>query len=123
MLRRFVAIKTISGDLQCIGSGRDGALFLKEKLNQLGAATHLVDRCYQCDDAARSCNMLQLACGEGKNPIVIGRLDVDQRLMTVVIYGHYDTVPAESVQPVDNKYVCSLMQHNCRTHGTRTRLP
>ena len=51
----------------------------------------------------------QLACGEGKNPIVIGRLDVDQRLMTVVIYGHYDTVPAESV----GIYLCWVnVKHN-----------
>jgi di- and tripeptidase len=53
-----------------------GAKFLYTLLESLGVETRLIQG------------------AEGKNPLVFGRLGNDPALKTIVIYGHYDVVPA-----------------------------
>ncbi|KAF0686080.1 Aste57867_22045 [Aphanomyces stellatus] len=76
LLRKFVAIQTVSVDPAMIDECWLGAKFLKNLLRQLGAESRLVH------------------CGPGINPIVVGKLIHDPSKPTVLICGHYDVQPA-----------------------------
>ncbi|KAG9410249.1 hypothetical protein AC1031_018283 [Aphanomyces cochlioides] len=76
LLRKFVAIQTVSVDPTMIDECWLGAKFLKNLLRQLGAESRLVH------------------CGPSTNPIVISKLVRDPTKPTVLICGHYDVQPA-----------------------------
>ncbi|ETW05903.1 hypothetical protein, variant [Aphanomyces invadans] len=76
LLRKFVAIQTVSVDPTMVDECWLGAKFLKNLLRQLGADCRVVH------------------CGPGINPIVIGKLIHDPTKPTVLICGHYDVQPA-----------------------------
>jgi di- and tripeptidase len=83
-LAKFVSYKTISASPKFAGECNQGAAFLRRHCNYLGAKTKL------------------LTTGEETNPIVFARFNatspnkVDK---TILFYGHYDVVGAETNRP------------------------
>ncbi|KAJ6073113.1 hypothetical protein N7467_011198 [Penicillium canescens] len=83
-LAKFVSYKTISASPKFAGECNQGAAFLRRHCNYLGAKTKL------------------LTTGEDTNPIVFARFNatspnkVDK---TILFYGHYDVVGAETNRP------------------------
>ncbi|KDD76654.1 hypothetical protein H632_c147p0, partial [Helicosporidium sp. ATCC 50920] len=75
-LRRFVSLRTVSGDASLREECFRGAKFVLRLLEGLGAEATLVR---PRDD---------------RNPLVVARLGDDPRRPTVVFYGHYDVLPA-----------------------------
>jgi di- and tripeptidase len=77
LLGEFVRYKTISSNEACREDCRQGALFLKRVLRDLGAQVNL------------------LAGAEGRNPIVMAvfRASGGPPKKRVFYYGHYDVVP------------------------------
>lgn len=81
-LAKFVAFKTISSKPKFHGECNKGALFLRRHCNYLGARTKL------------------LTTGQETNPIVFARFDgvSDKPKKTILFYGHYDVVGADTNQ-------------------------
>ena len=83
-LAKFVSFKTISASPKFAGECNQGAAFLRRHCNYLGAKTKL------------------LTTGQDTNPIVFARFNatspnkVDK---TILFYGHYDVVGAETNRP------------------------
>lgn len=80
-LAKFVAFKTISSRPKFAGECNQGAAFLRRHCNYLGAHTKL------------------LATGPDTNPIVYARFNASPQYgsdKTVLFYGHYDAVGAET---------------------------
>ncbi|CAO3656823.1 unnamed protein product [Mucor hiemalis] len=82
-LEKWIAMRTVSGNLKYMEECRRGARFLKNILQQLGAVSRMIPG----------------ACG--RNPLVYGkfmgkRSSSDKRIPTVLIYGHYDVIAAEN---------------------------
>ncbi|OJD12274.1 hypothetical protein AJ78_07103 [Emergomyces pasteurianus Ep9510] len=79
-LAKFVAFKTISSRRKFAGECNQGAAFLRRHCNYLGAKTKL------------------LPTGPDTNPIVFARFDASSKLSTktVLFYGHYDVVGADT---------------------------
>ncbi|MHA2250548.1 MAG: M20/M25/M40 family metallo-hydrolase [Candidatus Kariarchaeaceae archaeon] len=76
-LREFVSLQSISSDPTKGEDSVKTAEYLISKLKDLGVETRL----------ARNKT-------EGKNPLVLGRLDVNSSKPTLTLYGHYDVQPA-----------------------------
>lgn len=82
-LAKFVAFKTISSKPKFAGECNKGALFLRRHCNYLGAKTKL------------------LTTGQDTNPVVYARFNAasdspDKK--TILFYGHYDVVGADTNQ-------------------------
>ncbi|KAK2785088.1 hypothetical protein FQN53_007981 [Emmonsiellopsis sp. PD_33] len=80
-LAKFVAFKTISSRSKFAGECNQGAAFLRRHCNYLGAKTKL------------------LATGQGTNPIVYARFNAvstSSTNKTILFYGHYDVVGADT---------------------------
>lgn len=80
-LAKFVSFKTISASPKFTGECNQGAAFLRRHCNYLGAKTKL------------------LTTGEDTNPIVYARFNAtsNQKVdKTVLFYGHYDVVSADT---------------------------
>jgi len=83
-LAKFVAFKTISASPKFNGECNQGAAFLRRHCNYLGAKTKL------------------LTTGDDTNPIVHARFNAtspDKTDKTVLFYGHYDVVGADTNRP------------------------
>ncbi|PGG99564.1 hypothetical protein AJ80_09331 [Polytolypa hystricis UAMH7299] len=83
-LAKFVGFKTISSRPKFAGECNQGAAFLRRHCNYLGAKTKL------------------LPTGQNTNPIVYARFDAVGKNVankTVLFYGHYDVVSADTNQP------------------------
>jgi di- and tripeptidase len=83
-LAKFVSFKTISASPKFSGECNQGAAFLRRHCNYLGAKTKL------------------LTTGEDTNPIVFARFNAtaaDKVDKTILFYGHYDVVGAETNRP------------------------
>lgn len=80
-LAKFVSFKTISASPKFSGECNQGAAFLRRHCNYLGAKTKL------------------LTTGEDTNPIVFARFNAtssDKVDKTILFYGHYDVVSADT---------------------------
>ncbi|KAG5300088.1 WD domain-containing protein [Histoplasma capsulatum G186AR] len=80
-LAKFVSFKTVSARPKFAGECNQGAAFLRRHCNYLGAKTKL------------------LATGPNTNPIVFARFDAASKSSankTVLFYGHYDVVGADT---------------------------
>jgi di- and tripeptidase len=80
-LAKFVSYKTISASPKFSGECNQGAAFLRRHCNYLGAKTKL------------------LPTGQDTNPIVYARFDAtsaDKVEKTILFYGHYDVVGADT---------------------------
>lgn len=83
-LAKFVSFKTISASPKFSGECNQGAAFLRRHCNYLGAKTKL------------------LTTGQDTNPIVFARFNAtaaDKIDKTILFYGHYDVVGAETNRP------------------------
>lgn len=83
-LAKFVSFKTISASPKFAGECNQGAAFLRRHCNYLGAKTQL------------------LTTGEDTNPIVYARFSAtsnDKVDKTILFYGHYDVVSADTNRP------------------------
>ena len=83
-LAKFVAFKTISSSPKFGGECNQGAAFLRRHCNYLGAKTTL------------------LTTGDDTNPIVYARFNAtspEKTDKTVLFYGHYDVVNADTNRP------------------------
>lgn len=83
-LAKFVSFKTISASPKFKGECNQGAAFLRRHCNYLGAKTKL------------------LTTGEDTNPIVYARFDAtstEKVDKTILFYGHYDVVGADTNRP------------------------
>ena len=83
-LAKFVSFKTVSASPKFKGECNQGAAFLRRHCNYLGAKTKL------------------LATGEDTNPIVYARFNAtstDKVEKTILFYGHYDVVGADTNRP------------------------
>ncbi|KAJ5550543.1 Peptidase M20 [Penicillium sp. DV-2018c] len=83
-LAKFVSFKTISASPKFTGECNQGAAFLRRHCNYLGAKTKL------------------LTTGPDTNPIVFARFNAtspDKVDKTILFYGHYDVVGAETHRP------------------------
>ncbi|KAJ5129719.1 Peptidase M20 [Penicillium bovifimosum] len=83
-LAKFVSFKTISASPKFTGECNQGAAFLRRHCNYLGAKTKL------------------LTTGPDTNPIVFARFNAtspDKVDKTILFYGHYDVVGAETNRP------------------------
>jgi di- and tripeptidase len=83
-LAKFVSFKTISASPKFSGECNQGAAFLRRHCNYLGAKTKL------------------LTTGQDTNPIVFARFNAtaaDKVDKTILFYGHYDVVGAETNRP------------------------
>ncbi|EYE95209.1 glutamine amidotransferase subunit DUG2 [Aspergillus ruber CBS 135680] len=83
-LAKFVAFKTISASPKFNGECNQGAAFLRRHCNYLGAKTKL------------------LTTGDDTNPIVYARFNATsphKTDKTVLFYGHYDVVGADTNRP------------------------
>lgn len=83
-LAKFVAFKTISSSPKFGGECNQGAAFLRRHCNYLGAKTNL------------------LTTGDDTNPIVYARFNAtspEKTDKTVLFYGHYDVVGADTNWP------------------------
>ncbi|KAJ5526293.1 hypothetical protein N7494_012943 [Penicillium frequentans] len=83
-LAKFVSFKTISASPRFKGECNQGAAFLRRHCNYLGAKTKL------------------LTTGEDTNPIVYARFDAtssEKVDKTILFYGHYDVVGADTNRP------------------------
>ncbi|KAJ5479156.1 Peptidase M20 [Penicillium desertorum] len=83
-LAKFVSFKTISASPKFAGECNQGAAFLRRHCNYLGAKTKL------------------LTTGQDTNPIVFARFNATspQKVdKTILFYGHYDVVGAETNRP------------------------
>ncbi|KAJ5634580.1 hypothetical protein N7528_002422 [Penicillium herquei] len=83
-LAKFVSFKTISASPKFKGECNQGAAFLRRHCNYLGAKTKL------------------LTTGEDTNPIVYARFNAtstDKVDKTILFYGHYDVVGADTNRP------------------------
>lgn len=83
-LAKFVAFKTISASPKFNGECNQGAAFLRRHCNYLGAKTKL------------------LTTGDDTNPIVHARFNAtspEKTDKTVLFYGHYDVVGADTNRP------------------------
>lgn len=83
-LAKFVSFKTISSSPKFTGECNQGAAFLRRHCNYLGAKTKL------------------LTTGEDTNPIVYARFNATSPAKsekTVLFYGHYDVVGADTNRP------------------------
>ncbi|KAI8379206.1 WD40-repeat-containing domain protein [Radiomyces spectabilis] len=88
VLEKWIAMRTVSGNPEYLEECRRGARFLKNVLQQLGAVSRMIPG--QC----------------GRNPLVYGKfygkqqrgesMTEDQKIPTVLIYGHYDVINAEN---------------------------
>ncbi|KAK9764746.1 hypothetical protein K7432_007509 [Basidiobolus ranarum] len=83
-LEKWIAMRTVSGNIRFGEECRRGAKFLKSVLNQLGAEAQIIP------------------CGINRNPLVFGRFGEDRRNSTgdqkrlnILFYGHYDVMPAD----------------------------
>lgn len=82
-LAKFVSFKTISASPKFSGECNQGAAFLRRHCNYLGAKTKL------------------LTTGEDTNPIVFARFNAtssNKLDKTILFYGHYDVVSADTNQ-------------------------
>lgn len=82
-LAKFVSFKTISASPKFSGECNQGAAFLRRHCNYLGAKTKL------------------LPTGQDTNPIVYARFNAtspDEVEKTILFYGHYDVVGADTNQ-------------------------
>lgn len=80
-LAKFVSFKTVSASPKFSGECNQGAAFLRRHCNYLGAKTKL------------------LTTGQDTNPIVFARFNAtaaDKIDKTILFYGHYDVVGAET---------------------------
>ncbi|KAJ5669504.1 hypothetical protein N7462_010574 [Penicillium macrosclerotiorum] len=83
-LAKFVSFKTISASPKFAGECNQGAAFLRRHCNYLGAKTKL------------------LTTGQDTNPIVYARFNAtspEKVDKTILFYGHYDVVGADSNRP------------------------
>ncbi|KAJ5105386.1 hypothetical protein NUU61_002733 [Penicillium alfredii] len=83
-LAKFVSFKTISASPKFSGECNQGAAFLRRHCNYLGAKTKL------------------WTTGEDTNPIVYARFNatsIDKVEKTILFYGHYDVVGADTNRP------------------------
>lgn len=83
-LAKFVSFKTISASPKFAGECNQGAAFLRRHCNYLGAKTKL------------------LTTGEDTNPIVFARFNAtstEKVDKTILFYGHYDVVGADTNRP------------------------
>lgn len=83
-LAKFVSFKTISASPKFTGECNQGAAFLRRHCNYLGAKTKL------------------LTTGEDTNPIVFARFNAtstEKVDKTILFYGHYDVVGADTNRP------------------------
>ena len=83
-LAKFVSFKTISASPKFSGECNQGAAFLRRHCNYLGANTKL------------------LTTGQDTNPIVFARFNAtatDKVDKTILFYGHYDVVGAQTNRP------------------------
>lgn len=96
MLSKFVALKSVlkplhrhilTCELQVSGNHKEfgeecwhAAKFLQRHLTEVGCET-----------------VELIGCGDDRNPIVYGRVNVDPALPYVLVYGHYDVMPATKV--------------------------
>ncbi|KAI2765277.1 hypothetical protein DTO012A8_9505 [Penicillium roqueforti] len=83
-LAKFVSFKTISASPKFAGECNQGAAFLRRHCNYLGAKTKL------------------LPTGQDTNPIVYARFNAtspEKVDKTILFYGHYDVVGAETNRP------------------------
>lgn len=83
-LAKFVSFKTVSASPKFKGECNQGAAFLRRHCNYLGAKTKL------------------LATGEDTNPIVYARFNAtstEKVEKTILFYGHYDVVGADTNRP------------------------
>ncbi|KAJ9260172.1 hypothetical protein C8Q69DRAFT_203331 [Paecilomyces variotii] len=83
-LAKFVSFKTISSSPKFAGECNQGAAFLRRHCNYLGAKTKL------------------LASGKDTNPVVYARFSATSPQpvhKTVLFYGHYDVVGADTNRP------------------------
>lgn len=83
-LAKFVSYKTISASPKFSGECNQGAAFLRRHCNYLGAKTKL------------------LPTGKDTNPIVFARFNAtstDKVEKTILFYGHYDVVGADTNRP------------------------
>lgn len=83
-LAKFVSFKTISASPKFAGECNQGAAFLRRHCNYLGAKTKL------------------LTSGRDTNPVVYARFNAttpDSVHKTILFYGHYDVVGAETNRP------------------------
>lgn len=83
-LAKFVSFKTISASPRFAGECNQGAAFLRRHCNYLGAKTKL------------------LTTGQDTNPIVYARFNAtsaDKVEKTILFYGHYDVVSADTNRP------------------------
>ncbi|KAJ5759212.1 Peptidase M20 [Penicillium odoratum] len=83
-LAKFVSFKTISASPKFKGECNQGAAFLRRHCNYLGANTKL------------------LTTGEDTNPVVYARFNAnspDKVDKTILFYGHYDVVGADTNRP------------------------
>ncbi|KAJ5267184.1 Peptidase M20 [Penicillium angulare] len=83
-LAKFVSFKTISSSPKFKGECNQGAAFLRRHCNYLGAKTKL------------------LTTGDDTNPVVYARFNAtstDKVDKTILFYGHYDVVGADTNRP------------------------
>lgn len=83
-LAKFVSFKTISSSPKFAGECHQGAAFLRRHCNYLGAKTRL------------------LTTGETTNPVVYARFNATSPRAvrrTILFYGHYDVVGADTNRP------------------------
>ena len=89
---RFLANRTVSADPSRSHDCFQGAKFLLQLLESIGAEVKLAPTV------------------EGKNPLVLGRIGNDPKLKTVTFYGHYDVQPA--MEPDWNQDPFDLLAKN-----------
>ncbi|KAL1918753.1 uncharacterized protein VTP21DRAFT_2775 [Calcarisporiella thermophila] len=83
-LDKWIALRTVSGNPRYLDECRQGAVFLKHVLKQLGAEAMLIPG------------------APGRNPLVFGKFTANtgpqspsENKPTVLVYGHYDVIAAD----------------------------
>ena len=108
VLEKWIAMRTVSGNHEYMEECRRGARFLKNVLQQLGAMSRMIPG----------------ACG--RNPLVYGkfvgkkRSSDTQKTPTVLIYGHYDVIAAESEKKLWGSDPFTLTGKNGYLYGRGT---
>ncbi|KAI8330555.1 hypothetical protein BD560DRAFT_416277 [Blakeslea trispora] len=108
VLEKWIAMRTVSGNHEYLEECRRGARFLKNVLQQLGAMSRMIPG------------------AGGRNPLVYGKfmgkkrsLDT-QKTPTVLIYGHYDVIAAESEKDLWGSDPFALTGKNGYLYGRGT---